>query len=623
MALLKTVLEVNLQLFHNKKERCLLQFVIRDFLGNTSMENLADTIMTDLNNIWASLSKPEGFENSVINDFFDVGFTGLPHKILCSDAFSEAVDSLRERFVDNNNSDYIFNVSYHKKIPADGFSLYTREIWDTIENNKDLDLPTQQQLLAQYRCDEIITEVMEPFSTACTILQKEFLPGNLCKDLPTKLLNMFETVIEAYDRQASRYNVHIYQKKKQELIASVDSHLYVFFQAQLNALHKELIKSFFDASNEFPSDTPFKESSSIKINELVNKMREEGESLSLPHVHWDVDPFILKLSEELTQNSETLCKEKLKEKLEELFTGFEFEVSEAVEVAFQKLSHNVWDTLLNEFLAAQNTTIEKIKNIVPFYVDIDDTKTTEEYIINFKKNSWLFFRKKIDSEMSEVLLQQRLRVYFEELFRYDSDGMPKLWKKSGTIDRDYRESLTKTLDLINVLASIKVSDGNYPDLNVDIKTLEPEYTSPASFFTILNRRRVSDISVNFKRSADLIFMDCKRSVINTTTRIPPYFWVLLIVLGWNEFMAILRNPFVFMILMFGGTVVYGLYISGLIWPAKMVLERATNNLVDLATDRFSNTYQEQVQQRAMQRTEKSGSPVASADDAEAEKTALS
>lgn len=39
------------------KEKTLLFFVIRDFIGNTPLENLAKTINTDLGKIWRELSK--------------------------------------------------------------------------------------------------------------------------------------------------------------------------------------------------------------------------------------------------------------------------------------------------------------------------------------------------------------------------------------------------------------------------------------------------------------------------------------------------------------------------------------------------------------------------------------
>lgn len=59
------------------------------------------------------------------------------------------------RFNDPQNPDFVFKPEYHKRIPADGYHIYASGIWDKVLTNKDLDLPTQQELLAQYRCDEI------------------------------------------------------------------------------------------------------------------------------------------------------------------------------------------------------------------------------------------------------------------------------------------------------------------------------------------------------------------------------------------------------------------------------------------------------------------------------------
>ncbi|SLM38809.1 protein sey1 [Lasallia pustulata] len=67
MGLLKTVFEVNLQLFLKDRKstsRSLLYFVIRDFLGTTPLQNLRNTLMQDMGRIWAGLSKPPGLEKS-------------------------------------------------------------------------------------------------------------------------------------------------------------------------------------------------------------------------------------------------------------------------------------------------------------------------------------------------------------------------------------------------------------------------------------------------------------------------------------------------------------------------------------------------------------------------------
>lgn len=65
MGLLKTVLEVNLGLFqaakskakNAHKDKALLLFVIRDHIGHTPLQNLAQTLRQDLNRVWDGLSK--------------------------------------------------------------------------------------------------------------------------------------------------------------------------------------------------------------------------------------------------------------------------------------------------------------------------------------------------------------------------------------------------------------------------------------------------------------------------------------------------------------------------------------------------------------------------------------
>ena len=65
MGLLKTVLEVNLGLFQAgkarhpsaHKDKTLLLFVIRDHVGATPLQNLANTLKQDLNRIWDGLAK--------------------------------------------------------------------------------------------------------------------------------------------------------------------------------------------------------------------------------------------------------------------------------------------------------------------------------------------------------------------------------------------------------------------------------------------------------------------------------------------------------------------------------------------------------------------------------------
>ena len=127
--LLKTVFDVNLQLFQAAgSPKTLLLFVIRDH-AQTPLESLADTLRADLKKIWSDLSKPSGLEQSQFDDFFDVKFTALPHKVYQYDNFVKGVEALRAWFTDPNDPNFLFQPRYHKQIPADGFSMFVSDIW--------------------------------------------------------------------------------------------------------------------------------------------------------------------------------------------------------------------------------------------------------------------------------------------------------------------------------------------------------------------------------------------------------------------------------------------------------------------------------------------------------------
>lgn len=161
--------------------------MIRDHIGATPLANLQNTLTQDLNRLWDGLSKPEGLEQCKITDFFDLAFVTLPHKLLQPEQFESEVASLRTRFNDPASAEYVFQPKYHKRIPADGIGQYMASVWDAVVTNKDLDLPTQQEMLAQFRCDELAGEAFAKFAEAVQGLVKAGGAGKLVKDLGVQM----------------------------------------------------------------------------------------------------------------------------------------------------------------------------------------------------------------------------------------------------------------------------------------------------------------------------------------------------------------------------------------------------------------------------------------------------
>jgi hypothetical protein len=88
---------------------------------------------------------------------------------------------------------------------------------------------------------------------------------------------------------------------------------------------------------------------------------------------------------------------------------------------------------------------------------------------------------------------------------------------------------------------------------------EPEATfdtdaDPVSFdattaYTLLSPTKVVSLESRFKRDADAAFVEAKRSMVSSVAQIPLWMYGVLVVLGWNEAMAVLFNPLYFAMLL--------------------------------------------------------------------------
>jgi len=72
-----------------------------------------------------------------------------------------------------------------------------------------------------------------------------------------------------------------------------------------------------------------------------------------------------------------------------------------------------------------------------------------------------------------------------------------------------------------------------------------------STLTIFSETKAMDITNRFRRDADAYYVEAKRSTVSGIAQIPYWIYGVLVVLGWNEAMAILFNPLYFATLIIG------------------------------------------------------------------------
>lgn len=600
MGLLKTVFEVNLQLFLKDRKsmsRSLLYFVIRDFLGTTPLQNLRNTLMQDLSKIWTSLSKPPGLEKSSIDDYFDFAFTALPHKLYQPDQFKAEVAKMATRFKDGHRDRRrdallgefdggIFLPEYHRRIPADGFSHYAEGIWDQIVNNKDLDLPTQQELLAQFRCDEIMREVVVAFDATITPIETKQADATrsgrpeVIEGLGAAMKAARLDTIKNFETEASRYHKGVYQRKRVELESKIDTRLKALYSGQLSAAHKDGVQHFSDAVSGAVKSGQ-KKGASYDFAEIVKEQKKvalqrfdtAGKEASLEGLPWsnykqelilyqkDLDKISGQLRRDEMRRLATRVERWVRSKLNDSI-GLEFNAlgsgrggSGAPETGDKPTEQGIWDRI---WVLFTETVQEAERRFADRAASFDaSAEEVEVGVWRLRRKSWGVLRSKIDEEMMEGNLLLKLRENFEDKFRYDEAGVPRIWRPTDDIEGIYTKARESTLTLIPLLARFRNSQsGNPPPLDRWIGPV-PEAATPADEedltpiggvdeeegksleeeTTILNEAKRQDLTVRFKKAADGVYVEAKRSAIGGMTQVPLYFYGLLLALGWNEIVA--------------------------------------------------------------------------------------
>jgi hypothetical protein len=79
----------------------------------------------------------------------------------------------------------------------------------------------------------------------------------------------------------------------------------------------------------------------------------------------------------------------------------------------------------------------------------------------------------------------------------------------------------------------------------------------------------------FLKESDSMFIEAKRAVVASKMMIPPWFIVLTVALGWNEFMTILRNPLLTIVFVLAMGITYLVWFTNMTGPVLQVAKAGT------------------------------------------------
>ena len=110
----------------------------------------------------------------------------------------------------------------------------------------------------------------------------------------------------------------------------------------------------------------------------------------------------------------------------------------------------------------------------------------------------------------------------------------------------------QTLELVPIYSKISPVDPSLeyslPSETSDSLTSTEEFDFPSTL-VVFTETKALELTNKFRRDADAYYVEAKRSTVSSIAQIPYWMYGVLVVLGWNEAMAVLFSPVYFTFLL--------------------------------------------------------------------------
>ena len=113
----------------------------------------------------------------------------------------------------------------------------------------------------------------------------------------------------------------------------------------------------------------------------------------------------------------------------------------------------MWDTVLTTYREVSNSAekqyLVKAKSRASNFIDAKVSQNTgynctqgenDKALSALRARTWLAMRKKLEEQTTDAAILATLRNTFEERFRYDEQGVPRVWRPEDDLEAAFRKA---------------------------------------------------------------------------------------------------------------------------------------------------------------------------------------
>ncbi|KAG5025927.1 hypothetical protein JHK86_021841 [Glycine max] len=578
--LLKTVFQVMMRLFSPRKTTLL--FVIRD-KTRTPLENLEPVLREDIQKIWDSVPKPQAHKETPLSEFFNVEVVALSSYEEKEEQFKEQVASLQKRF---HHSIAPGGLAGDRRgvVPASGFSFSSEHIWKVIKENKDLDLPAHKVMVATVRCEEIANEKYASFVANEDWCQlEEAVQSGPIPGFGKKLSSLLDTCFSEYDAEATYFDEGVRSSKQKQLQEKLFQLVQPAFQSALGHIRSGTLDKFKEA---FDKALKGGEGFSVAANNCIGsglvQFDEACTDVVIEQTNWDTS----KVREKLLRDIDAYVATVRATKISELTSSYEEKLKQAlsgpVEALLDGANRDTWPSIRNLLRRETESAVSGFSAALTGF-DMDE-ETRQKMILSLEAYARGLVEGKAREEAGRVLM--RMKDRFTMLFSHDSDSMPRVWTGKEDIRAITKTARSSSLKLLSVMAAIRLDDDDTDNIEkvlavalVDsspssnatrsITMVDPLASSSweqvSSSKTLITPVQCKSLWRQFKTETEYSVSQAisaqEANKRNNNWLPPPWAIVALVILGFNEFMTLLRNPLYLGVIFVGFLLIKALWVQ--------------------------------------------------------------
>jgi len=451
---------------------------------------------------------------------------------------------------------YVLRSTYKTDVPADGFCQYAEKIWEAIITEKDLDLPSQKQMLAIFRCNEIKKSSYALIEPELLILQKSLFEDSiLVAEFGKEGKRIVEKSLSDYYLNSKRYDARIVGEKAKELEIEIFSFLKDLFNTQLKLIIQSCTKTLHLQQLQFcekiRSVTITSETASLmpSLNALAEQTLSACTSLMKASVVSGSNWSYSKEYEELIQNVEdSIVKIK-----EEYITAYLSSIKENMK---KELSNNLLPTLEKADVKTFWSDVREVfLHILEIYsLGFKSILIEYEYAEDVITNKLIAFNKEV-FQCLKLLIEEKahnLDIFmidkFKKSFLEDSSGTPRSW---GEIDDDvfkniYKKAKLESEKLIDLFSVIRIDSRNegfaffeVVDETVSLCPTSRQFDNEIVVIPPMNGQKMLQV---FQNGAFTHFQLAQKEKEHSQASqlIPQWIYALLLILGANEIVYVVN-----------------------------------------------------------------------------------